>query len=96
MDGKWKIWAKTCPKDAHSFQAQRLHWKSVLNADHTITFNSAGAHVSSILSATSLAALHGLNGAAVGVCLNLYVTPVNVQTSAPPHTDKQDVVVVQT
>ena len=83
-------------KDAHSFQAQRLHWKSVLNADHTITFNSAGAYVSSILSATSLAALHGLNGAAVGVCLNLYVTPANIQTSAPPHTDKQDVVVVQT
>ncbi|KAL7542343.1 hypothetical protein ACHAXR_011708 [Thalassiosira sp. AJA248-18] len=82
--------------NVHSFQAQRLHWKSVLNTPNTIIFNSAGAYISSILSATSLAALHGLDGAAVGIALNLYVTPANVRTSAPPHTDKQDVVVVQT
>lgn len=82
--------------DIHSFQALRLHWKTVLNTPNTIIFNSAGAYISSILSATSLAALHGLDGAAVGIALNLYVTPANVRTSAPPHTDKQDVVVVQT
>lgn len=82
--------------NVHSFQAQRLNWNSVLRAENTVVFNSAGAHMSSILAATSLAALHGLDGAAVGICLNLYVTPANVQMSAPPHTDKQDVVVVQT
>lgn len=81
--------------DVHSFQAQRLDWKQVLNAPNTIIFNSAGSYISSTLAATSLAALHGLDGAA-GVCMNLYVTPANVKTSAPPHTDKQDVVVIQT
>lgn len=83
-------------QDVHSFQAQRLDWEQVLNAPNTIIFNSAGSYISSTLAATSLAALHGLQGAAVGVCMNLYVTPANVKTSAPPHTDKQDVVVVQT
>ena len=82
--------------DVHSFHAQRLDWNQVLNAPNTIVFNSAGSYISSTLAATSLAALHGLDGAAVGVCMNLYVTPADVQTSAPPHTDKQDVVVIQT
>jgi hypothetical protein len=58
----------------HSFQSKRLHWNSVLDAQNTVVFNSAGAHISSQLAPTSLAALHGLNGAATGVCLNLYVT----------------------
>jgi Cupin superfamily protein len=82
--------------NVHSFQAQRLRWETVLQSPTTSIFNSAGSYISSILSATSLAALHGLHGAAVGICLNLYVTPANIRTSAPPHTDKQDVVVVQT
>ncbi|KAK1741133.1 hypothetical protein QTG54_008385 [Skeletonema marinoi] len=84
-------------QDVHSFQAKRLDWKEdILNATNTIIFNSAGSYISSTLAATSLAALHGLDGASAGVCMNLYVTPAMVQTSAPPHTDKQDVVVVQT
>mmetsp|Transcript_18824 Transcript_18824/g.32099 ORF Transcript_18824/g.32099 Transcript_18824/m.32099 type:complete len:597 (+) Transcript_18824:105-1895(+) len=84
-------------QDVHSFQAKRLDWKEdVLNATNTIIFNSAGSYISSTLAATSLAALHGLDGASAGVCMNLYVTPAMVKTSAPPHTDKQDVVVVQT
>eukprot|EP00957_Ditylum_brightwellii_P041336 3129507-Ditylum_brightwellii.AAC.1 len=53
--------------DVHSFQAQRLDWKSVLNAPNTVIFNSAGSYISSTLAATSLAALHGLDGAAAGV-----------------------------
>jgi hypothetical protein len=80
----------------HSFQSKRLHWTSVLDAQNTVVFNSAGAHMSSQLAPTSLAALHGLNGAATGVCLNLYTTKSDIRQSAPPHTDKQDVVVVQT
>ena len=82
--------------EQHSFQSKRLQWTSVLNAENTVVFNSAGAYISSQLAPTSLAALHGLNGAATGVCLNLYVTKSNILQSAPPHTDKQDVVVVQT
>ena len=80
----------------HSFQSNRLHWDSVLDAQNTVVFNSAGAHMSSQLAPTSLAALHGLNGAAAGICLNLYVTKSDILQSAPPHTDKQDVVVIQT
>ena len=80
----------------HSFQSKRLHWTSVLDAQNTIVFNSAGAYISSQLAPTSLAALHGLNGAATGVSLNLYVTKSDIRQSAPPHTDKQDVVVIQT
>ena len=80
----------------HSFQSKRLHWDSIRHAQNTIVFNSAGAHMSSQLAPTSLAALHGLNGAATGICLNLYVTKSDLLQSAPPHTDKQDVVVIQT
>lgn len=32
----------------------------------------------------------------IPVCLNLYVTAAGQKTSAPPHTDKQDVFVMQT
>jgi hypothetical protein len=62
----------------HSFQSKRLHWTSVLDAKNTVVFNSAGAHISSQLAPTSLAALHGLDGAATGVCLNLYVTKSDI------------------
>lgn len=32
----------------------------------------------------------------IPVCLNLYLTAAGQKTSAPPHTDKQDVFVMQT
>ncbi len=80
----------------HSFQSNRLHWDAILAAKSTIVFNSAGAYISSQLASTSLAALHGLCGIATGVCLNLYITKAANNSSAPPHTDKQDVVVIQT
>lgn len=80
----------------HSFQSKRLDWNSVLGAQNTVVFNSAGAHISSQLAPASLAALHGLSGTATGVCLNLYMTKSDLLQSAPPHTDKQDVVVIQT
>lgn len=32
----------------------------------------------------------------IPVCLNLYITAAGQKTSAPPHTDKQDVFVMQT
>jgi hypothetical protein len=79
-----------------SFQQSRLEFQDVVNAKGTVIFNSAGAYISSILSTTSLAALDGLDGAVPGVCLNMYVTRGDAKVSAPPHTDKQDVMVVQT
>lgn len=62
----------------------------------TVIFNSAGAHISEIVAPATLAAQDGIGGGAAGVCCNLYVTRSGAATSAPPHTDKQDVVVIQT
>jgi hypothetical protein len=79
-----------------SFQGARLSFEDVMDGAGTCIFNSAGAYISSTLSASALAALDGLDGAASGVCLNMYVTRGDAKLSAPPHTDKQDVLVVQT
>ena len=38
----------------YSFQSKHLHWDSVLDAQNTVVFNSAGAHISSQLAPTSL------------------------------------------
>ncbi|GMH58198.1 hypothetical protein TrRE_jg11179, partial [Triparma retinervis] len=62
----------------------------------TVIFNSAGAHISETVAPATLAAQDGIGGGAAGVCCNLYVTRSGAATSAPPHTDKQDVVVIQT
>jgi hypothetical protein len=83
-------------RGSRSFQDSRLAFEDVMGAKGTVIFNSAGAYISSTLSASSLAALDGLDGAVSGVCLNMYVTRGDAKVSAPPHTDKQDVIVVQT
>jgi len=57
----------------------------------TCVLNSAGAYISP-LATVSLAVLEALQ---LPVGLNLYITAPNMQTSAPPHTDKQDVFVLQ-
>ena len=58
----------------------------------TVIFNSAGAHIPK-LAGPSLACTDATN---LPCALNLYVTDKGKRTSAPPHTDMQDVVVVQT
>jgi hypothetical protein len=58
----------------------------------TVIFNSAGAHIPK-LAGPSLACT---DAATLPCASNLYVTGKGLRTSAPPHTDKQDVVVVQT
>jgi len=58
----------------------------------TVIFNAAGAHIPK-LAGPSLATTDATD---LPCALNLYVTAPNQRTSAPPHTDKQDVVVVQT
>jgi len=57
----------------------------------TVVLNSAGAYISPLAS-VSLAVLEALQ---LPVGLNLYITAPKMQTSAPPHTDKQDVFVLQ-
>jgi len=58
----------------------------------TVIFNAAGAHIPK-LAGPSLACT---DATYLPCALNLYVTAANMRTSAPPHTDKQDVLVVQT
>ena len=57
----------------------------------TVVFNSAGAHIPR-LGSLCLAAIDAFG---LPNCLNLYATARGTRTSAPPHTDKQDVFVLQ-
>lgn len=58
----------------------------------TVIFNAAGAHIPK-LAGPSLACT---DATLLPCALNLYVTAAGKRTSAPPHTDKQDVLVAQT
>lgn len=57
-----------------------------------VVVNSAGAYVKP-LAGVCMEVMEALD---VPVCLNLYITAAGQKTSAPPHTDKQDVFVMQT
>mmetsp|Transcript_43072 Transcript_43072/g.48753 ORF Transcript_43072/g.48753 Transcript_43072/m.48753 type:complete len:821 (-) Transcript_43072:44-2506(-) len=89
----WKIAPVSIPK-GDSFEEARMTYDDILLAldKGTVIFNAFGAHVPKLagpcLAATD--ATHTPNA------VNLYVTKYNMRTSAPPHTDKQDVIVVQT
>jgi hypothetical protein len=58
----------------------------------TVILNAIGAHVPK-LAAPSLACT---DATALPNAINLYITAAGKRTSAPPHTDRQDVVVFQT
>lgn len=77
-----------------SFDEARLSFDDVEKAleKGTVIFNSAGAHIPK-LAGPSLACS---DATTLPNALNMYVTAPQRRTSAPPHTDKQDVVVVQT
>jgi hypothetical protein len=59
--------------------------------DGTVVLNSAGSYLAPLASVT-LATLEALQ---LPIGLNLYVTNPGMTLSAPPHTDKQDVFVLQ-
>ena len=77
-----------------SFEEARMTFQDVQAAleKGTVIFNAAGAHIPK-LAGPSLACT---DATLLPCALNLYVTAKDKRTSAPPHTDKQDVVVVQT
>ena len=77
-----------------TFEEARLTFEDVQAAleKGTVIFNSAGAHIPK-LAGPSLACT---DATCLPNALNVYVTAPQKRTSAPPHTDKQDVVVVQT
>lgn len=94
-DGKggWKMAAVSQPRGP-SFEEAKMRYCDVeaALAGGTVVFNSAGAHIPK-LGAFCLAALDAFE---LPNCLNLYCTGKGTVTSAPPHTDKQDVFVLQT
>ena len=58
----------------------------------TVIFNTAGSHIPKLAGAT----LACTDAASLPCAVNMYVTAAGKRTSAPPHTDRQDVIVVQT
>ena len=90
--GGWKMAPVSQPRGA-SFEDAKMRYVDVADAmkKGTVVFNSAGAHIAP-LGTMCLAALDAFD---VPNCLNLYVTAKGTSTSAPPHTDKQDVFVLQ-
>lgn len=89
----WKIRAVSNPR-GESFEEARMKFEDVQAAleKGTVIFNAAGAHIPK-LAGPCLAVT---DATSTPNALNLYVTSAGKRTSAPPHTDKQDVVVVQT
>jgi hypothetical protein len=89
----WKSTDVSVPR-GESFEEARMTFEDVTTAleKGTVLFNSAGAHIPK-LAGPSLACT---DATILPCALNLYVTDKGKRTSAPPHTDKQDVVVVQT
>lgn len=88
----WKMAPVSEPRGA-SFEDAKMRYVDVEKAmkSGTVVFNSAGAHIPR-LGTLCLAALDAFG---LPNCLNLYVTGKGTATSAPPHTDKQDVFVLQ-
>lgn len=89
----WKITDVSVPR-GDSFEEARMTFEDVQAAleKGTVIFNAAGAHIPK-LAQPSLACT---DATLLPCALNLYVTAAGKRTSAPPHTDKQDVAVIQT
>lgn len=90
--GGWKMAPVSQPRGA-SFEDAKMRYVDVVEAlkAGTVVFNSAGAHIPR-LGTLCVAALDAFE---LPNCLNLYCTARGMRTSAPPHTDKQDVFVLQ-
>jgi hypothetical protein len=89
----WSISPVSVPT-GDSFEEARMSYEDVQRAleKGTVIFNAFGAHVPS-LAGPCLAVTDATD---TPNAVNLYVTAYGKRTSAPPHTDKQDVLVVQT
>eukprot|EP00538_Stauroneis_constricta_P011337 CAMPEP_0119566390 /NCGR_PEP_ID=MMETSP1352-20130426/32920_1 /TAXON_ID=265584 /ORGANISM="Stauroneis constricta, Strain CCMP1120" /LENGTH=636 /DNA_ID=CAMNT_0007615493 /DNA_START=15 /DNA_END=1922 /DNA_ORIENTATION=+ len=89
----WKITAVSNPR-GDSFEEARMTFDDVQTAleKGTVIFNAAGAHIPKLAGPT----LACTDATCTPNAMNIYITAAGKRTSAPPHTDKQDVVVVQT
>ena len=79
-----------------TFDEAKLKYNEVTNAmkekNGTVVFNSAGGFVPELAGVC----LQVVNAFQLPCALNMYLTAAGQPTSAPPHTDKQDVFVMQT
>eukprot|EP00594_Rhizosolenia_setigera_P018833 CAMPEP_0178964738 /NCGR_PEP_ID=MMETSP0789-20121207/15856_1 /TAXON_ID=3005 /ORGANISM="Rhizosolenia setigera, Strain CCMP 1694" /LENGTH=539 /DNA_ID=CAMNT_0020649571 /DNA_START=462 /DNA_END=2081 /DNA_ORIENTATION=+ len=89
----WQV-ASVSQARGSSFEDAKMSMDDVKTAldKGTVIFNAIGAHIPLLAGAT----LACTDAASLPCASNLYVTAPNKRTSAPPHTDKQDVIVVQT
>jgi hypothetical protein len=89
----WKVTPVSTPRGS-SFQDARMNLEEVNQAleKGTVIFNTAGSHIPKLAGAT----LACTDATSLPNAVNMYVTAAGKRTSAPPHTDRQDVIVVQT
>jgi len=89
----WKVTNVSKPRGS-SFEDARMTLDEVKAslAKGTVIFNAIGAHIPKLAGPT----LACCDASSLPNALNMYVTAPGLKTSAPPHTDRQDVVVVQT
>jgi hypothetical protein len=89
----WQVASVSTPR-GNSFEDAKMLFSEVQAALErgTVIFNSAGAHICKLAGAN----LATVDATSLPCAINIYITAPNQRTSAPPHTDKQDVIVVQT
>ena len=89
----WKVTGVSKPRGS-SFEDARMTLNEVKTSltKGTVIFNAIGAHIPKLAGPT----LACCDASSLPNALNMYVTAAGMKTSAPPHTDRQDVVVVQT
>lgn len=89
----WQVSAVSQPTGS-SFDDARMNLSQVKTAleSGTVIFNNIGAHIPRLAGPT----LASTDALSLPGALNMYVTARGMRTSAPPHTDRQDVLAVQT
>jgi hypothetical protein len=93
--GGWNMAAVSTPRGS-TFEDAKLRFSDVQVAlkktSGTVVFNSAGGFIPPLAGVC----LQTMNAFDLPVAINMYLTNPGQQLSAPPHTDKQDVFVLQT
>lgn len=91
----WSVASVSTPRGT-SFEDAKLRYEDIENAlkqtSGTVVLNSAGGFIPKLADVC----LQAVNAFQFPTALNLYITNPGQVISAPPHTDKQDVFVMQT
>jgi hypothetical protein len=93
--GGWNMAAVSTPRGS-SFEDAKLRFSDVqvamTKASGTVVFNSAGG----VIPPLAGVCLQTMDAFEMPAAINMYLTSPGQRLSAPPHTDKQDVIVLQT